>query len=251
MEKKWCFTCGNVGFVDKACPTCGRRPKIGSFNFEHREDSQEFVSKIDAFGVPDNYRGICWSKEQLMHYKSNLAEDYNFLKYAEQLEKVHGIFASGMVSPKSAIIIAPASFSKMTFAFSCMQYALDAGMSVAPLLDTIELKRLLVLAAENPSYRLFGKITYDAYIMSDVCFVTVTKLKQREYAFETIQEIIDRRTRKGLGTIILSRFGLSEISRRDYGSQFEAITSPIVSDNYKYPAIIKYTALFKGVVSDD
>lgn len=248
---KWCFTCGNEGFKDKVCPSCGRKPRISSFNLEKRdsEDVKEFVTKIDAFGVPDNYRGICWSKEVLLKTKSSLHNDYNFVRYADQLEKIHGIFANGVISPKSAIIIAPADFSKMTFAFSCMQHALDHGLSVAPMLDTIELKRLLVLSAENPNYKLFGKISYDDYVMSDVCFVTVTKLKQREYAYETIQEILDRRTRRGLGTFILSRFDLDEISRRDYANQFEAITSSTAKDNYKYPAVVRYKSIL-GVGGD-
>lgn len=246
MEKKWCFTCGNAGFADRVCPSCGRKPSSASFNFEEREDTQEFAEKIDAFGVPGNYRGICWSKEALMKYKTDLQSDYNFVRFAEQLEKIHSVFARGMISPKSAIIIAPADFSKMTFAYSCMQHALDHNLSVAPLLDTLELKRLLVLAAENPNYKMFKKISYDEYIMCDVCFITVTKLKQREYAYETIQEVIDRRTRKGLGTFIISRYDLSEISRRDYGSSFEAITSSTSQDTYKYPAVVMYRQLFRN-----
>lgn len=232
--------------MDKACPECGRQPRVQSFNFEERENVQEFVTKIDAFGVPDNYRGVCWNKDALMKYKSELQNDFAFKRFVDQLEKIHGIFSNGDISPKSAIIIAPADFSKMTFAFSCMQHALDHNLSVAPLLDTIELKRLLVLAAENPKYKLFRKVTYDDYIMSDVCFVTVTKLQQHEYAYEIIQEIMDRRTRKGLSTFVLSRYDLQEISRRDYANQFEAITSTTSQDTYKYPAVITYKNLFKG-----
>lgn len=90
----------------------------------------------------------------------------------DQLEKINNIFVEKLLPQKSAFIIAPAGYSKMTFAYSCMQRALDAGFSVAPLLDTVELKRVLVLASENVHYKIDGRISYDDYIMADICFVT-------------------------------------------------------------------------------
>lgn len=73
----------------------------------------------------------------------------SYIKYLDQLEKINNIFVEKLLPQKSAFIIAPAGYSKMTFAYSCMQRALDAGFSVAPLLDTVELKRVLVLASEK------------------------------------------------------------------------------------------------------
>lgn len=239
-NSEWCFTCGNKGFVDKVCPSCGRPAIKISMGLEDAEESDKFLTKIDAFGIPGKYRGVTWNKDILTKSKPNLANDYNFTHFVSQLDKVFTLFAEGKLTPKSAIIIAPAGFSKMVFAYSCMQFALEHELSVAPLLDTVELKRLLVLSAERPTYKLYDSINYDSYIMSDVCFITVTKLKQREYAYEVIQEIIDRRTRKGLSTFILSRYDLAEISRRDVSNDFEAITSNLVEDTFKYPAIIRY-----------
>lgn len=240
----WCFTCGNKGFPDKVCPACGREPQSKSINLEFRENTEEFVGKIDAFGVPGKYRGIFWDAEVLRHSKPELEKDLKFDRFVTQLEKINNCFVQGILPGKSAIIIADAGFSKMTFAFSCIQRALDMGFSVAPLLDTVELKRLLVLSAEKPTYKLCGSIDYDSYIMSDVLFVTVTKLKQHEIAFEVIQELIDKRSRKGLSTIILSRYDLQEITKKDYTNQFDAIATAISEDSYKYPAVIMYKNRF-------
>lgn len=240
-KSDFCFTCGNAGFADKECPTCGRKPLISSMNLDMREDTEVLLQKIDKFGIPSKYHGIVWDAEILKHSFPDKENDFAFQHYVAQLDKIHRLFVEGTISPKSAIIIAPAGYSKMTFAYSCMQHALDRGLSVAPFLDTMELKRLLVLAGENPRYKLNGKIDYDSYIMSDVLFVTVTKLGARQSSYEVIEELLDRRARKGLGTFVLSRFSLTEMSRRDESGEFEALTTARSEDSFKYPAIVRYS----------
>lgn len=239
----WCFVCGGKGFPDKECPRCGLKPTKGTLNLERKENVQEFVKRIDEFGVPAQYRGIVWNSEVLLKSKREKANDLMFKKYVEQLDKINNFFTKGLLPPKSAIIIAPAGYSKMLFAFSCMQRALDNGFTVAPFLDTIELKRALILCGENPSYKINKAVSYEDYVMADVCFVTVTKLKAHEWAFEVIEELLDRRSRKGLATFVISRFGLCDISRRDYSNQFDVISTAFSKDEMKYPAVIKYSEL--------
>lgn len=241
-KDNYCFICGGKGFPDRKCASCGREPRKLSFNFEER-DSSLFVEKIDAFGIPGKYRGVLWNSGILKKSFREKAEDKSFQRFVNQLDKVDSVFAKGILSDKSAIIIAPAGYSKMVFAYSCMQRALDAGLSVAPFLDTSELKRLLVLSSENPNYKLYGKISYDDYVLSDVCFVTVSKLPVHEWAYNVIQELFDRRTRKGLGTFVTSRYGLEEISRRDLSNQFGVVSTAVSEDSYKYPAVISYRPL--------
>lgn len=245
MDKKlvgsdgYCYVCGNKGLLDVPCPSCGREPKKLSIHLEERQDNV-FVDRIDCFGVPGKYRGLLWNVDVLRKMHSNLDKDRAFQRFVSQLEKIDSLFVKGLISSKSAIIIAPAGFSKVTFAYSCMQRALDYGLSVAPFLDTDELKRLLVLSSERPNYRLFDSISYDSYVMSDICFVTVSKLPSREWAYNVIQELLDVRSRKGLGTFIMSRYGLDEISRRDASNQFGVISTAESSDDFKYPAVIRY-----------
>lgn len=235
----YCFVCGGKGLLDEKCPSCGREPKKLSFSFE--EDSGEkFIQKVDAINVPGKYRGIMWNPDVLRKSFRDKEHDSAFQRFVNQLDKVDSVFASGILSDKSAIIIAPAGYSKMTFAYSCMQRAIDAGFSVAPMLDTSELKRLLYLSSENPTYKLYNNINYDDYIMSDVCFITVTKMATHEWAYNTIQEILDRRARKGLGTFVISRFSLAEISKRDLSNQFSVISTASSQDDFRYPAVISY-----------
>lgn len=240
----WCFYCGGNGFEDKICPSCGREPVKASMNLDKKTNIDKFLTGIDELGIPSKYQGVIWNAEFLRHYHKDKEKDNNFARFVEQLEKINDVFAQGLLSEKSVIIIAPAGYSKMTFAFSCMQRALDNKYSVAPLLDTVELKRLLSLASEKPNYKLYNSIDYDTYVISEVCFVTVTKLPQHEWAYEVIQELFDRRTRLGLSTFIISRFDLSEISKRDYANQFETIVSAQSSDSFKYPAVIRYRKIY-------
>ena len=242
-----CFTCGGKGFLDKVCPECEREPVQESINLDKAENVGEFVKKINNTMIPSKYHGVFWRKETLELDNSAKLSKYNgidyddrlFIRYAEQLEKINAIFADNRIPHKSAIIIAPAGYSKITFAYSCMQRALNAGFTVAPLLDTGEVKRALILASENTRYKINGYLSYDDYIMADVMFVTVTKLYTHNEAYQIIQELIDRRSRKGLSTFILSRFSLAEMSKADRNQSFEAIKKES-ADEFKYPAIIQY-----------
>lgn len=252
MDKKlinkngYCFKCGGRGFIDKVCDSCGRQPEQKSLNFEFSDDNSDFVKKVNYFGIPEIYQGVIWNSDILKHDKPELEKDYNFQHFLENLNRINNIFSRKTLATKSAIIIAPASFSKMTFAYSCMQRAINNGFTVAPLLDTIEIKRLFWLASENPKYKLYNKIEYDSYVMSDVCFATVTKSSQRSWAYEIIQELIDIRARKGLSTFIISRFDLSEIAQQDKSNSFESLTAINTCDTCKYPAVIRYKSPKRG-----
>ena len=243
-ENKFCFTCGgeyDERFIDKPCPECGRQWGKKPQSQKTEEEKYEAVKVAESRDIPKEYIGVEWSRELLEKDKKKIVNDLNFRRYCNQLEKIHDLFSNGFVPNKSAIIMAPPGYSKVTWAYSCMQQALESKHSVTWLLDTIEVKRLLVLASENPRYRLYNKINYDDYIMSDVCFITVTKTEYNADSFKVIQEILDRRSRKGLATFVISRFDLADMSRHDYKHHFKAIMDLQGNQNpLKYPAIISY-----------
>ena len=247
MNKTYCFTCGNKGFLDKPCPECGREPRNVSLNLDKMENTGDFVKKLDSILIPSKYHGVFFFIYVLERENANKVAELNdlrtndllFNRYTAQLDKINSIFSEGLLPHKSAIIMAPAGYSKMTFAYSCMQRAVAAGFKVAPLLDTGELKRVLILASERVNYRINGSMSYEEYIEADVCFVTVTKMYTRADAYEVIEELFDRRSRKGLSTFIISRFSIEEMSKNDKHGDFQAIKRYCTDDN-KYPAIISY-----------
>jgi hypothetical protein len=240
-EAKFCFTCGNNGFEDKKCDECDREPKTLSLTKMEPKDVEKFVRQTKKAEIPEEYIGNEWSSEIFKKYHPRNYADHLLEKYVSQLQKVHDMFYNGMIPSKGAIIIAPSTYSKVTWAFSCMQHAIRHGHTVAPMLDTMELKRVLVLAAEKPNYKLYGHIDYDEYIMSDVMFITVTKTEHRRGSFGVIQEILDRRSRKGLGTFIISEVSLEVIAEWDNTNNFLKMKKFTPVDNMKkFPALITY-----------
>lgn len=235
----FCYVCGGKGFVDKVCPAC-KHPMVKKAIDFTKVDTEEFRKQIKELHIPDQYSGVVWDGEVLKHYKTSDQNNSGFDKYVAQLDKIHSTFASKRLPQKSAIIISPVGYSKRTFAYSCMQRALLNGWTVTPILDTIELKRLLVLSADKPTYKMYSCIDYDTYMTADICFVEVTKLPAHAYAAPVIQEILDRRGRMGKCTFVLSNFSLEEMSKFDSFGSFAAIKNQGVVDNYKYPAIIPF-----------
>lgn len=235
----YCYICGGKGFVDKVCPSCGHEMRKKVIDFS-QVDTEEFVKDVKKLNIPSQYDGVTWDGEVLRHYKTEDQNNTSFDKYISQLDKIHSVFVSGSLPQKSAIIISPVGYSKRVFAYSCMQRALLQGWTVAPVLDTMDLKRLFVLSADKPGYKLFGNVDYDEYITSDVCFVEVTRLPQHMYAAPIIQEILDRRGRLGKSTFILSTYSLEEMSKYDSSGSFSAIKNQGIVDNYKYPAVIPF-----------
>lgn len=238
---KFCVKCGNEGFADRACPECGFDRSKLNLVIKDPDEIKAFINDMERTAIPKQYQGVEWEKSKLIESHQLLANDIKFMKYAEQLEKIHKIFALGTVPSKSAIIIAPPKFSKETWAFSCMQQALLRGLKVARLLDTVEAKRVAVLASENPKYKLYNEVLYDDYLDSDVLFLTITKTQYKTDAGHIIMELLDRRSRLGRPTFIISRYQLKELVWKEKWEEFESIIDYNNTENsIKYPAIISY-----------
>lgn len=238
-----CYVCRgqyDVRFLETPCPSCGST--YGMPEPEKLIENTEFVSKAKGLAVPEGYLGRLWSRGVLEKDKGDDSTNRYFQHFVGQLDKIHGMFESGLLPGKSALVVAPPRYSKAIWAYSCMQLALNKGFSVAPILDTIELKRLMVLAGERPTAKLYNKINYDDYMTSDVVFVTVTKTEYALDAWKIVLEILDRRSRMGLPTFILSRYDIKSMSKWDYNNQFQHVVDFNGHENsLKYPVIVQYT----------
>jgi hypothetical protein len=244
---KHCYTCDNQGFEDKVCPKCGREPL--SLNLRVRTDKQleEYIDHMRVVRVPEEYIGNEWSMEVFWRSHTDKLDDRGrprnkiLQHYVEVLDDIHAIFAEGRIPKASGIIISPNTFAKKVWAFSCMQHAIDRNYSVAPMLDTLELNRLVVLGAQDLKYKLYGEIDYDTYMMCDVMFITVTKTEYRKSAYSVLQEVFDRRSRKGLRTFVLSEYSIEDISSWDRSGNFIKMKKSLEGENkVKIPAIISF-----------
>ena len=244
--------------VDKVCPECGHAPagsdsklsQMSSFSQVKANTETTLVEEGSAEIVQPAYKGIFWNRRILendntekLPEKFDIADRYNdrlFVRFLDQLTKIDGIFKEGGIPNKSVYIIAPPGYSKTVFAYSCMQHALANGYSVAPLIDTIELKRLLVLASEKLDYKLYGRFSYDDYMSSDVVFVTVTHTYYRYDAYSVLDELINRRARLGLATFVLSRYSLKTLYKWDKLGSLDSLKNSSSKDGRKYPSVVAY-----------
>ena len=236
---KTCATCGGIGMnlaADTACPECHyERGQVISLT---KQDIVELVPVLGELHVPRNYIGTCWSSDIFWAGHGDLRGNKLVELVISQMEKIHSLFASGDLLNRSLLLLAPAQYGKMTFGFSCMQYAVKSGYSVAPLLDTSEIKRLLVLSSEQPTQRAVS-IDYESYISADLCIFTVQKNEYRRNAYSTILDLLDKRSRRGLSTIGLSRYSMAELSRWDRSGDFMRLSVPTPEENLlKIPAIL-------------
>lgn len=238
-KKAFCFTCGCHGLKNKDCPECGR--KAHSLNLSQNKPlAQKIIASVGELKIPKQYTGITWSLETLTDTHTALESNTIFLRWSKQLEKIHTYFEQGILPPRSALIIAPPQMSKVTFAYSCMQFALAHNLKVAPMLDSMEVKRLIVLAAERPTIKVCG-VDYEDYINSDVVFITITKTTYREEAYAVIQEVLDKRSRRGLPTFFISRYDMKTMAKRDWEDTFTEIQDFRGTENpFKYPAILNF-----------
>jgi hypothetical protein len=250
-EIEECIECGGFGFDAIPCSSCGKKKGTLDLTSMTGNTMQKFLSKIGSLGIPDHYKGIEWTSQTFWRTKVETAKlDGNLVKFVERLEKFHNIFGQGMIPSDSLVIISPGTLSKVVLAHSCMQLAVQAGHTVAPLLDTVEVKRLMVLAGERPGYKLYKTIDYDEWLMSSVMFVTVTKTEYAEEASQIMQELLDTRSRKGLPTFFLSRYPMSVLSKKDKSNAFNRHVSLMGTfDKLKYPAVIEYVEYFKKGVN--
>ena len=244
--------------VDKVCPECGHAPagsdsklsQMSSFSQVKANTETTLVEEGSAEIVQPAYKGIFWNRRILendntekLPEKFDIAGRYNdrlFVRFLDQLTKIDGIFKEGGIPNKSVYIIAPPGYSKTVFAYSCMQHALANGYSVAPLIDTIELQRLLVLASEKLDLKLYGRVSYDDFMSSDVVFVTVTHTYYRYDAYSVLDELINRRARLGLATFVLSRYSLKTLYKWDKLGSLDSLKNSSSKDGRKYPSVVAY-----------
>lgn len=247
MSEKVCYTCGGVYSLKwdgKECPECHTFWTKNKLPEQTEKSLAELTEKAESIYIPAEYVGSYWSLDKLMKTHPLEVNQVAFQKITNQMDKIHDIFIRGDKLNSSVLLVAPPRFSKVTWAYSIMQLALEHGLTVAPMLSTIELKRLFLASVENPKYRLSNKMTIEDYMTADVVVVTVTKTDYRGEAYSVILEILDARSRRNLPTIILSRFNTKEIAFKDYHNHFESIKDFNGDRNkYKYPAIMEYIGL--------
>ena len=228
-----CLTCRDVGLLG-GCPTCG---KTAQFSTEEREVPDEVLEDI---AIPSFYKGNTWSKETLLQTHGDITARAKFEHYATLLTKIHSIFSSGSIPEKSFMVVASPGMGKLTWAYSCMQEALKHGHSVVPIIDNTQFKRLNIISSDrmNSKFLKTNKYTIEDYLNADVMFMTIDP-DNFQSAYRTVSSVLNKRTRAGKPTFIISRYSLEQISLVDYTQQFpKDIQAKQQQDRNKYLVMI-------------
>lgn len=218
------------------CPKCSKstaqRPAVSTVS----------EALIESIAVPEQYKDSHWNEKIIREDYLGLAESPGFNSYLQKLSRVHEIFAGGDIPRQSLIVMAPRRFGKITWAYACMRQALDHGYTVSPLLDNTQYLRLNVLCSERPNSRYIKKLGYqiEDIDFADVVFITVDKANWA-CSFRTIDALIDKRSRLGKPTFVISRFSMVEMTRSD---SFDNAATGIVditrrNNIVRYPSIIE------------
>lgn len=236
----YCYKCGNRG-KEGGCPNCGKTPAQAVLDITIPGETIAKTKRYKEILIPEYYLTTIWSKEAFWKNHASQRTETALIRFIDQLEKVLQIFEAGTVPAKSAFIIAPNGYSKCIFAYTCMKLALNRGFTVAPLIDTTDLKRLFVSSTTKNDYRLYHNISMDDYILSDVVFITVVKSHMRYDAYLTVQDLIEKRLRFNKPTFIISEHSLEEISQWDAAKNYKNYLKATEGDNQlKYPVVLQY-----------
>lgn len=228
-----CYRCRDLGEID-GCPDCQKIKSLGPMG-----SISVTKENLTRHQVPVEYQNIQWDPIILETTHPHMIGDPSFTAYCEQLTKLIEIFRRGELPQQSAIIVAPRSFAKLTFAYCCMNYGISNGYTVAPLLDTTEVKRINELSADNyTTYTSYKLPKIEELIGSDILFITVDKDRYGT-ALRTIESIMDKRSRQGRATIVLSRFTTKVMSQFEKRNSYDSLFEPTRRfNNKKFPVYL-------------
>ena len=225
-KSDFCYTCRGNGLEDRACPECGKHAD-DILAVKVKDINEIEVGKENMDKIPDFYRGKVWSAKELKQSYREKDEELDFMQYIKILNRIHTSFSKGLVPDYSAIIISPKRMSKTILAYSCMQYAMVHGKTVAPLYDMLQVSQLIKTGDMKD-------------ILADVMFVVVQQGYTRTSAWQTILELLDIRSRANKATFILSEFSIYNISLTDKEKRFMKIIDKTCSgDPKKYPRLLE------------
>ena len=242
IKKVKCKRCRDMG-VDGGCPKCGKiLQHIPVTNLQ--ASAGEFNNDGTLGNIPKYYIGLSWDKNELISTHKELEDRKHFNMFVERLDKLHNIFVGGKVPNKSVLLIAPRKFSKQIWANSCIQYGIKSGHKMLPVMSSNILKRTLSLMIERPKNSYLESLGYNIedILTCDCLFVTIDSGWQRQSAYSLIDEVIGMRSQFDRPTIFMSRFPIDELTKMDYGKNFNSILDADNSVNrLRYPILIQYT----------
>lgn len=225
LEKDPNAVCPSCRFkpLTGTCSVCGTGKVVVSKNFEETP-----LSEVDRFFIPHKYRKEKFSSATLTEHKKDIANNASFIEYKKVLDAILVRISSGQIENRSYYISAPAGFGKETFAYTVLQMAMANGMTIFPYIDLGEAERLMNAYQTNhkddPIKDDIGFSDVELYT-AKVVILKVPHNNVASFLYKAMLTIIDRRARRGLPTIILSRYRLNYFTSLDTNGEVRNIVS--------------------------
>lgn len=205
-----CLMCRDKGKLG-GCPRCGK-----VLNLKGNDEQHLKASEMTRMCIPKNYLKNEWNSLILEKDYVQFCDDAKFKFYLQQLNKCYTMLKEGEIPNISALVTSPIGFGKTTWAYNCMIQAKQHNYSIVPLIDTSQMRRMLLTATERPEWsNSLAGYGYNEYLTSDFLIVQVAMGPEYVYAYETIVNLVNSRSRIGKPTIFISNYSVRELISQD------------------------------------
>ena len=185
QSNNWCPTCGNTGWTleGNPCPECKARALFKAAS-----------TKINW--IPERYQGI-----SLVETLIKPITDY----YASDLISIQNTILSNKKLIKNQYLASPINSSKSILVYSTLQLLYAGGVEIFPYFDIEEIRRIMSDRDDSKEPIFLRNYNIDPLLLYEVpvLFIKVPA-NPSTLCFESLQQILDRRVRRGNGTIIIS-----------------------------------------------
>lgn len=228
-----CPSCGGKPMKGESCTTCGK----GNLSEDITNIDEMSEQVVQELFIPEKYLKEKFNSSVLKSSHEDLQDNQSFNKYTRLLDSILDRINRGVLEKSSLYISAPSGFGKETFAYTAIQLAKSRGLTVFPYLDLMEANRLMEayeqmdmkesLKRRKEKFPIIEDIKFTDLDMyrSDLCILKVPHSNVSMTNYQIMLKIIDRRARRGLPTITLSRYNFNFFTMLDTQKETAGIIS--------------------------
>lgn len=197
----YCPKCGNTGVLIDGTPC----------DCKVRESS--LFDDVSCLQIPETYRGIKFDGVMLPGYMGEVYKN-TLVSYYEQIVSLRW-------KCKNLVICSPHQTGKSIFAYSAIQELFRMNVEVFPVLDILEIKRVMQDIEYNRSQSLGFDNPQDLFTVSYL-FVIMPPVTNYD-TYDTAAMLLSRRVRRGNSTIFLYEGVWEQLIYNDSKGSFKGL----------------------------
>lgn len=197
----YCTKCGNTGVLIDGTPCDCKVMESSLFD------------DVSCLQIPETYRGIKFDGVMLPGYMGEVYKN-TLVSYYEQIVSLRW-------KCKNLVICSPHQTGKSIFAYSAIQELFRMNMEVFPVLDILEIKRVMQDIEYNRSQSLGFDNPQDLFTVSYL-FVIMPPVTNYD-TYDTAAMLLSRRVRRGNSTIFLYEGVWEQLIYNDSKGSFKGL----------------------------